>query len=166
MMRVMRTLVASIALLAGCGPSTIGDLSRPALVVVITEPGEFCSSVHAVDADGAVWRQASCGDTDAFVRLATTVSAGERATLDAQMDRVLALGNDPDCESPSPSGRRYRFVRTLAGTNEWPEARQCDPAVPTDALDLAAALELLTSPPTDAGLDAGQDGGFDAGPEI
>jgi hypothetical protein len=142
-----------LAMLIGCGPQTIGDLSRPALVVVVTEPGAFCSSTYAVDADDSVWRAESCGSNGGLVR--QNVDAVDRADLDARMDVVLALSDDADCDAPGPSATRYRFERTVAGAGAWPVIRQCDPGVPVEARALAETMRLLASPGADAGADAG-----------
>ena len=74
------------------------------------------------------------------------------------MDRVLELPDDPACELPSPSARRFRIVRTLAGSDEWPETRECEPTVPADARALVARAEALVGADRDGG------GGGDAGP--
>ncbi|MCB9591383.1 MAG: hypothetical protein H6719_01515 [Sandaracinaceae bacterium] len=159
----MNRFVALAFLLAACEPSTYSDLDRPTLAVVTVERGGFCSSVHAVDSAGVVWAAGSCGEeSGSLMRRTQTVGADERATLDARMDEVLALGDDPECDLPSSTGRRFRFVRTLAGGGE-DDVRICEPGVPLVAVQLADRLESLVSP---AGVDAGTDAGAvdDAGP--
>lgn len=146
MSRVVLLLVSILA--SACGPSRFEDLPRPALVVIVGEPGGFCTSVFAVDANDAVWSSNGCGeDSGTLQRAAMRVSGAERAELDRMMDEVLALSDDPECGIVSPSGSRYRFVRTAAGTSTHPETRQCDPGVPLVARELAARMRALTAPP-------------------
>ena len=145
--------------LVGCGPQTIGDLGRPALIVIVQEPGAFCSATYAIDAADGVWLETGCESSSGLGATGRTLTGAERAELDALMDRVLELPDDPACELPSPSARRFRFVRTLAGTDEWPETRQCEPTVPADARALVARAEALVG--ADRG-DGGERG--DAGP--
>jgi hypothetical protein len=142
----------------GCGPSTIGDLARPAIVVVVDEAGGFCSSTYAVDASNGVWLETGCGSSSGLVAQ-TPIDASARAELDALMDATLALPDDPGCELPNPSTRRYRFVRTLPGTDEWPEVRQCEPDVPADAQELVRRLEALVVRDADGGAVGGTDAG-------
>lgn len=152
--------VVCVFALLGCGPSTIGDLPRPALIVIVQEPGGFCSAAYAVDASDRVWLETGCASSSGLVAQDRSVTDAERAELDALMDSVLAEPNDPGCEVPSPSARRFHFVRTLAGTDAWPDTRQCEPAVPADALELVRRMEALVGrvgdggPARDAGLDA------------
>ncbi|MCA9604973.1 MAG: hypothetical protein KC619_05240 [Myxococcales bacterium] len=162
------TVLALGALLVACDPGSYSDLSRPTIAVITTEAGGFCSAVYAVDADRAVWAAGGCGDsTGALRRRDVTVSAEERAMLDEAMTVVLALPDDTECDLPTTSGRRFRFVRTRPGGGE-DEVRQCEPGVPLDAVRLADRLEVLA---TGGGADAGAaDGGAtdagttDAGP--
>ena len=148
----MRRALAALGLLAAaCGPRTIGDLPRPALVVTVTEPGGFCAATYVVDAEDRVWLESGCGRSSGLIVQDRGVSAGERSELDALMDRVLALPDDRGCEPPSPSARRYRFVRTVPGTDEWPETRQCEPSVPADVALLVARAEALVGAELDAG---------------
>lgn len=157
-----RLLFAATLLLAGCSPGSYTDLSKPALVVVITEVGAFCTSVYAVDADNRVWASGGCADSiGSLERRDMAVNAALRAELDAQMDEVLMIADDPECDLPAAAGRRYRFLRTIDGTDDPPEVRQCEPAVPLVAVRLAAALEALAAPDT---FDAGSDAGDDAAP--
>lgn len=150
-------LVVLAALLTACGPGSFSDLGRPALVVVVTEGGGFCSSVFAIDASNAVWASTSCGGSASALEVRDmSVDAAVRAELDAQMDEVLLLGNDPECDIVSPSGRRFRFLRAVPSVADPPEVRQCEPGVPLVAVRLAQALEALAAPATlDAGVDAG-----------
>lgn len=144
--------LAAIALISiGCGPQTIGDLDRPALVVIVQEPGGFCSATYAIDAADRVWLETGCESSSGLGATGRTLSAAERAELDALMDRVLALPDDAACELPSPSARRFRFVRTRPGTDEWPETRQCEPTVPADVAALVARAEALVGADADAG---------------
>ncbi|HEY8432274.1 MAG TPA: hypothetical protein VIL20_28070 [Sandaracinaceae bacterium] len=136
---------------AACGPQTLGDLPRPALVVTVTEPGGFCSATYAVDADDRVWLESGCASSSGLRLQQRTVSEDERAELDALMDRVLALPDDPSCTVPSPSARRYRFVRTTPGGDDWPEKRVCEPGVDPDASALAERMRELAVGPADAG---------------
>lgn len=140
------------AALLGCAPASIGDLPRPAIVVTVTEPGGFCSSTYVVDADDAVWLETGCERSSGLVRQERAVSPAERAELDALLDRVLALPDDPGCAVPSPSARRFRFRRTLPGTDEWPDSRQCEPTVDADARELVSRAQALAAP---SGADAG-----------
>lgn len=149
-------MLAAALWLAGCGPSTVEDLSEPALAVTVTESGGFCSSIYAVDGDGAVWLAGGCETEEgAFERRERTVSDAERAELDARMDEVQALSDDPECDVTLPR-TRYRFVRTAEGA-ETEETTQCGPGVPTVALELADRLEALTAPPAPP-ADAGAGG--------
>ena len=142
---------------AGCSPGSYEDVARPALVLTISEAGGFCSSVHVVDANGVVWTGGGCGDTSrSLEQTARRVSAADRAPLDDAMDEVLALSSDPECDLTSPSGRRYRFLRTLASGGA-DEVRQCEPGVPLAAARLAGQLEALGAGTADAGAAA--DGG-------
>lgn len=151
-----RLLLVALAL-AGCGPQTIGDLGRPALVVIVQEPGAFCSATYAVDAADQVWLETGCESSSGLGATGRTLTGAERGELDALMDRVLELPDDPACELPSPSARRFRFVRTLPDTEEWPETRQCEPTVPADAALLVERAEALVGADADAGLgDAGR----------
>ncbi len=149
-------ILSAALLLAACAPGSYGDLSRPTLAVVTSEPGGFCSAVHAVDADGAVWSSGGCGESNGSLeRRAATVGAAERAMLDEAMTEILALSDDPECDLPSSGGRRYRFVRTLAGGGEE-DVRLCQPGVPLVAVQLADRLEALATAgePVDAGPDS------------
>src|SRR5690606_8420320 len=120
--RALMKRLAFLALaLTACGPQTIGDLGRPALIVIVQEPGGFCSATYAVDAADRVWLETGCESSSGLGATGRTLSAAERAELDALMDRVLALPDDSACDLPSPSARRFRFVRTLPGTDEWPD---------------------------------------------
>ncbi len=149
-------LLPAVALLAlACAPQSIGDLPRPALVVTITEAGGFCSATYVVDATNQVWLETGCARSSGLVRQERVLAESERAELDALMDRVLALPDDPGCDSPSPSGRRYRFARTTPDGDDWPEVRQCEPSVPADALELAARAEALVDGVADAGAADG-----------
>lgn len=136
---------------AGCSPQTIGDLDRPALIVIVQEPGGFCSATYAIDAADRVWLETGCASSSGLGAIGRTLTEAERAELDALMDRVLALPDDRGCEPPSPSARRYRFVRTVPGTDEWPETRQCEPSVPADVALLVARAEALVGAELDAG---------------
>jgi hypothetical protein len=156
------TLVSSMLLgaaLLGCEPHGIGDLARPALVVVAEEGGGFCSEIHAVDAGGAVFYARTCGGSDnGLVRRERTVGGAERSELDAAMDAVLALPDDPDCALVSPSGRRFRFLRAEGSEDAWADTRLCEPGVPLPALDLYERMRAIAAPPAgDAGAAA--DGG-------
>jgi hypothetical protein len=159
-------VLASAASLVACGPQTLGDLGRPALIVIVQEPGGFCSATYAVDSDDRVWLESGCESSSGLHATGRVLTAEERAELDAHMDRVLALPDDAACELPSPSAERYRFVRTLPDTDEWPETRQCEPTVPADAVRLVAEAEALVG--ADGGVaDAGgdtRDAGSDTGP--
>ncbi len=151
MRSVLPACLAS-GLLLGCAAQTVGDLPRPAIVVTVVEAGGFCSSTHVIDADGRVWLEMGCERSSGLVLQERSVSAAERAELDALLDRVLALPDDPGCEVPSPSARRFRFRRTLPGTDAWPDSRQCEPSVDADARELVLRAEALSAPP---GADAG-----------
>lgn len=156
-------LLSFVAIACGCGPKTINDLTRPALIVIVQEPGGFCSSTYAVDAVDAVWLETGCESSSGLIAQGVTIEASDRAELDALMDEVVMLSDDPGCEVPTPSGRRYRFVRTLvSGASE--EVRQCDPSVPASALELVRRFEALVGRSTDGGTDAGAppDAGIDA----
>ena len=147
------------ASLLGCDPHGIGDLSRPALVVVVEEGGAFCSEVHAVDADGAVFYTRTCGGAEnGLTRRERRVSEAERAELDRAMDAVLALPDDPDCALVSPSGRRFRFVRAEGSEDAWVDTRLCEPGVPLVAQDLYEAMRAISAPPIADGGSVG-DGG-------
>lgn len=148
------TAVCALALIA-CGPQSIGDLPRPALVVTVTEGGGFCAATYVVDADDQVWLASGCETSSALVRQERVVSASERAELDALMDGVLALPADPGCDAPSPSARRFRFVRTLPGTEEWPESVQCEPTVDADTRELVLRMEALVATSGDGGTADG-----------
>lgn len=140
-------LSGAVVLSVACSPQTLEDLREPAVAVVITEGGAFCQRVYAVDADGAVFRESGCETSSSGLTQAERrVSAAEASEIEAAFDAVLAIPEDPDCAVPSPSGRRYRFVRTGGAPEEWPETRQCEPGVPTAALDLADRLEALAAP--------------------
>ena len=146
-----RLALFAATLAAGCAPGSYSDLDRPTIAVSISEGGGFCSSVHAVDGAGAVWASGGCGEeSGSLVRRDRVVSAADRASLDAQMDDVLALSDDPECDLVSPSARRYRFARALPSGDEL-TVRQCEP-VPLVVTQLANRLEALSSPTT---LDAG-----------
>lgn len=163
-MTLRRPVFALAALLVACDPGSYTDLSRPTLALVTSESGGFCSAVYAVDADGAVWSSGGCGDSSgSLARRSVTVSADERAMLDAAMTEVLALTDDPECELPSTSGRRLRFIRTRTDGGE-DDVRQCEPGVPLVAARLADRLETLGGGggATDAGADDA--GGRDAAP--
>lgn len=159
---VMRGLVLLSLLTVGCGPQSIGDLSRPALVVVIIEPGGFCAATYAIDRDDTIWEESGCGESSGFQRQEAVEF--DRADLDARMASVLEFADDADCDAPGPSAYHYRFERTEPGTDEWPRVRLCDPGVPLEALSLAEDMRQLASPIADAGADGGpSDAGRDAG---
>lgn len=153
-----RRLVVSFALLAAaCDPGSYGDLARPAIAVVIVEPGGFCTSVHAVDAEGVVWGSGGCGEGVGSLARRGEVGADVRGELDASMSEVLGLTDDPECALPSAGARQYRFVRTRPEGGE-DDVRQCEPGVPLVAVQLAERLEGLAAaplpdagPPSDAG---------------
>lgn len=147
-------VVAALVALVGCGPQTIGDLPRPALIVIVQEPGGFCSATYAVDAENHVWLETGCASSSGLGATGRVVTSAARDELDALVDRVVALPEDPACELPSPSARRYRFVRTVPGTDEWPQTRQCEPTVPADAARLADRFEALVGTEPDAGIAA------------
>lgn len=153
----MRCVCLSLLLLlAGCDPGSVEELSRPALVLVVTQGGGFCSDVRAVDADGQAWGARACEGRGALERRERTVSAAERAELDVAFDAVLALPEDADCMATSPSGARYRFARYTA--EGVVDVRLCEPGVPAEARSLAVSLEAIAGPPgaVDAGApDAG-----------
>ncbi|MFK7986137.1 MAG: hypothetical protein AB8I08_08900 [Sandaracinaceae bacterium] len=143
-----RHSVSLFALLAlsACAPQSLEDLPQPALVVVVTEGGGFCSGVNAVDASGTPWRENGCMErSSGFTPRERLVDDATRAELDALMDTVLALPDDGDCLVPSPSARRYRFVRTGGGEGAG-ETRQCEPGVAEPARELAGRLEMLSDP--------------------
>lgn len=139
-------MVVVCALAAGCAPQSIEDLSQPALVVVITEGGGFCSGVHAVDDSGTPWRENGCLEgSSGLTPRERVVDDAARAELDALMDMVLTLPEDGDCVVQSPSARRFRFVRTGGGEGAG-EASQCEPGVAAPARELANRLEELSAP--------------------
>lgn len=139
------------ALAAACGPGSIEDLSAPAIGVSIREGGGFCTALYGVDGAGRAWRARDCGSGGGLEPISTVVADAERAQLDAMMDEVLALPDDPECELTSPSDRAYRFVRTGEAASE---VRQCGSGTPPVALELARRLEELADPPADAGSGA------------
>ncbi len=151
-----------LVLVAGCGPSSIGDLARPALVAVVTEPGGFCSTTYALDGSGTLWLADGCS-TDGSLHAHGSVSASDRSELSTAMDQLLAMPDDPACDPPSPSARQYRFSRTAAGTSDWPETRLCGPSLPDAARTFVRRLAIDDG--LDGGTDAGSppDAGIDAG---
>lgn len=154
--RAALAVIALCALACGCGPEQFEDLDRPAVGVSVREAGGFCSSLHAVDGDGRAWVTGGCGEGSAGLESRDrVVDAAERESLHAMMDEVLALPDDPECAVTSPSGRSLRFVRSREG-GPIAQVRQCEPAIPLVAGQLADRLIELTSAsaPTDAGADA------------
>ncbi len=151
-------LLSAVLGAIGCGVGSYEDVSRPALVVTIAEEGGFCTAIYVVDGEDAVWSGGGCGEaTRSLQRTGARVAASERASLEAAMDEVLALPDDAECDLTRPSGRSYRFIRTLSGGGA-DEARQCQPGVPFTATRLAEQLEALGGGAalTDAGpSDAG-----------
>lgn len=131
---------------SACAPQSIEDLPQPALVVVVTEGGGFCSAVHAVDDTGTPWRENGCleGSSGLLAR-ERVVDDATRAELEGLMDTVLALPEDGDCVVTSPSARRFRFVRTGDGEGAG-DVRQCEPGVDPAARELASRLEALSAP--------------------
>jgi hypothetical protein len=133
-----------LPLLAACGSLSFGDLPRPALTLYADPSGDgACTSSFAVDATGAVWSGRSCG---ADVRPLTTTTRADSATiadLSSRFDALLTLSDDADCEAPTLNGARYRFRRTVPGTETWPSKQFCEPGVDAAALDLSDRIQRL-----------------------
>lgn len=108
---MLRTLLICTLCLAGCGGS-LSDKRRieaiPAPYVTTDHENGLCGRVVSVDRDGRVWAERGCENGEVLLeRTGRTVSAAERARVDAAFAALPASGCGADSAGVSVTLRRH-----------------------------------------------------------